>query len=126
MNYYEVWNKAYGVTEKNVNAVGTFYARQRSLANGAMWAKYRSASFSARKTERATAGDERNPWREAPVIHGMEIRPASIESLQKRGATFIHGAQRARNLSRGLLARLAGLEADAVYGRSSRRTFFRV
>jgi hypothetical protein len=44
----------------------------------------------------------------------MELRPASIESLQKRGATFIL-CNNALGIFSGLLAKARGLDANAVY-----------
>ena len=114
MNYYETWNKAYGVTDKNVNAVGTFYGATTFFGvNDAMWAKYKIGEFLGEK-DGTGALATKNPWREAPVILGMEIRPASIESLQKRGATFIL-CNNALGIFSGLLAKARGLDADSVY-----------
>jgi hypothetical protein len=114
MNYYDTWNKAYGVSDKNVNAVGTFYGATTFFGvNDAMWAKYRLGEFLGEK-DRDGAFATANPWREAPFILGMEIRPASIESLQKRGATFIL-CNNALGIFTGLLAKSRGLNADSVY-----------
>ena len=114
MNYYETWNKAYGVGDKNINAVGTFYGATTFFGvSDAMWAKYKLGEFLGEK-DGAGAPATKNPWREAPVILGMEIRPASIESLQKRGATFIL-CNNALEIFSGLLAKSRGLEAAVVY-----------
>jgi len=114
MNYYDTWNKAYGVSDKNVNAVGTFYGATTFFGvNDAMWAKYRIGEFLGEK-DGTGALATKNPWREAPTILGMEIRPASIESLQKRGATFIL-CNNALGIFSGLLAKARGLDADTVY-----------
>src|SRR5688572_25236592 len=89
MNYYDTYNKAYGVSDRDIDAVGTFYGSTTFHAlNDAMWAKYRLGEFlevNDASGKPATA----NPWRTAPVVLGMALAPASIESLQKRGATFI-------------------------------------
>jgi len=114
MNYYDTWNKAYGESDKNVNAVGTFYGATTFFGvNDAMWAKYRIGEFLGEK-DRDGAFATANPWREAPFILGMEIRPASIESLQKRGASFIL-CNNALGIFTGLLAKSRGLNADSVY-----------
>jgi hypothetical protein len=114
MNYYDTWNKAYGVSDKNVNAVGTFYGATTFFGvNDAMWAKYRIGEFLGEK-DRDGAFATANPWREAPFILGMEIRPASIESLQKRGATFIL-CNNALGIFTGMLAKSRGLNAHSVY-----------
>ena len=114
MNYYDTWNKAYGVADKDIDGIGTFYGATTFLGlDDAMWAKYRLGEFLGEK-DGTGAPATRNPWREAPVILGMEIRPASIEALQKRGATFII-CNNALGIFSGLLAKARGLEADAVY-----------
>jgi hypothetical protein len=114
MNYYDTYNKAYGASDKSVNAVGTFYGATTFFGlNDAMWAKYRLGEFLGEK-DATGALATKNPWREAPFILGMEIRPASIESLQKRGATFIL-CNNALGIFSGLLAKARGLETDAVY-----------
>jgi hypothetical protein len=114
MNYYDTWNKAYGVTDKDIDAVGTFYGATTFFGvNDAMWAKYRIGEF-LKENDGTGAPATKNPWREAPVVIGMELRPASIESLQKRGATFIL-CNNALGIFSGLLAKARGLEADAVY-----------
>jgi hypothetical protein len=114
MNYYDTWNKAYKVADRDIQGIGTFYGSTTFHGvNDAMWAKYRIGEFLGEK-DAAGQPFTRNPWREAPVILGMEIRPASIESLQKRGATFIV-CNNALGIFSGLLAKARGLEADAVY-----------
>jgi len=114
MNYYDTWNKAYGVPDKEIDAIGTFYGATTFFGvNDAMWAKYRLGEFLGEK-DGAGAPATKNPWREAPVILGMEIRPASVEALQKRGATFIL-CNNALGIFSGMLAKARGLDSDAVY-----------
>jgi hypothetical protein len=114
LNYYDTWNKAYGVADMDIDAVGTFYGSTTFFGvNDAMWAKYRIGEF-LKENDATGAAATKNPWREAPFIIGMELRPASIESLQKRGATFIL-CNNALTIFSGLLAKARGLEADAVY-----------
>ena len=114
MNYYDTWNKAYGVSDKDIDAVGTFYGATTFFGvNDAMWAKYRIGEF-LKENDGSGAPATKNPWREAPVVLGMELRPASIESLQKRGATFIL-CNNALGIFSGLLAKARGLEANVVY-----------
>lgn len=114
MNYFDTWNKAYGVPDKDINPVGTFYGATTFFGlNDAMWAKYRLGEFLGEK-DGTGAPATKNPWREAPVILGMELRQASIESLQKRGATFIL-CNNALGIFSGLLAKARGLNADTVY-----------
>jgi intracellular sulfur oxidation DsrE/DsrF family protein len=89
MNYYNTFNTAYGVPDRDVDAIFTLYGQITLTGlNDAMWAKYRLGEFLG---ERDAAGAllTANPWRTAPTIMGGPIPAASIESLQKRGATFI-------------------------------------
>jgi hypothetical protein len=114
MNYYDTWNKAYGVADKDIDAVGTFYGATTFFGvNDAMWAKYNIGEFLNEKDAAGKAATK-NPWRVAPVVLGMELQPASIESLQKRGATFIL-CNNALTIFSGMLAKARGLDAEAVY-----------
>jgi hypothetical protein len=114
MNYYDTWNKAYGVADKDIYAVGTFYGATTFFGvNDAMWAKYRLGEF-LKENDATGSPATKNPWREAPFILGMDLRPASIESLQKRGASFIL-CNNALTIFAGMLAKARGLQADAVY-----------
>ena len=113
LNYYETYNKAYGAADKDVNAIGTFYGGTTFYGvNDAMWAKYRIGEFL--KTNDASGKPATaNPWRVAPVAIGMTLPQASIESLQKRGASFIV-CNNALTIFAGLLANARGLQADVV------------
>ena len=114
MNFYDTWNKAYGVADKDIKAIGTFYGATTFFGlNDAMWEKYRIGEFLG---ERDGTGKlaTKNPWRTAPVILGMELPQASVESLQKRGATFIL-CNNALGIFSGMLAKARGLDAAAVY-----------
>jgi intracellular sulfur oxidation DsrE/DsrF family protein len=89
MNYLNTFNTVYGVPDRDVDAIFTLYGQITLTGlNDAMWAKYRLGEFLG---ERDAAGAllTANPWRTAPTIMGGPIPAASIESLQKRGATFI-------------------------------------
>lgn len=114
MNYYDTWNKAYGVADRDIDAVGTFYGATTFYGvNDAMWAKYRLGEFLDAKD--ATGSPlTANPWRAAPVILGMSLPAASVESLQKRGATFIV-CNNALTIFSGMLAQARGLAPAAVY-----------
>jgi hypothetical protein len=114
LNYYDTWNKAYGVPDKDINAVGTFYgATTFHGVSDAMWAKYRIGEFLTEKNDQGVPHTS-NPWRTSPVILGMTLPQAGIEALQKRGATFVI-CNNALTIFSGLLAKARGLEADAVY-----------
>jgi len=114
MNYYDTYNKAYGVKDSDIDAVLTFYGSTtfHGLTDAA-WAKYRIGEFLDIKDgsgQPATA----NPWRAEPEILGMKLAPASIETLQKRGATFIL-CNNALQIFSGLLAQKRGLDPKVVY-----------
>jgi hypothetical protein len=114
MNFYDTYNSAFGVADKNLNAVLTFYGSTTFHGlSDAMWAKYRLGEFLG---EKDADGKPQvvNPWRVNPTIIGMTMPKASIESLQQRGATFII-CNNALGIFSGLVAKARGLEAKAVY-----------
>jgi intracellular sulfur oxidation DsrE/DsrF family protein len=114
MNYYDTWNKAYSVPDKDINVIGTFYGSTTFHGvNDAMWAKYKLGEFLNEK-DGSGAPYTRNPWRAVPVVMGMEVAPASVESLQKRGATFIL-CNNALGILTEMLAKARGLDAKVVY-----------
>lgn len=114
LNYYDTYNKAYNVPDKDIDAVFTFYGSTtfHGLAD-VMWAKYKLGEFLGEKDAKGVAFTS-NPWRSAPVIVGMTLPQASIEGLQKRGATFII-CNNALSIFSGLVAQARGLDAKAVY-----------
>ena len=114
MNYYDTYNKAFGVKDADIDAVLTFYGATTFYGlNDAAWSKYALGEFLDVKDEsgKPTAA---NPWRSAPVVLGMTLAPASIEALQKRGATMIL-CNNALQIFSGLLAQKRGLDAKVVY-----------
>jgi intracellular sulfur oxidation DsrE/DsrF family protein len=115
MNYYDTYNKAFGVKDADIDAVLTFYGATTFYGlNDATWAKYQIGEFL--ETNDATTGKAAttNPWRAKPVILGMTLPQASIETLQQRGATFIL-CNNALQIFSGLLAAKRGLDPKAVY-----------
>jgi intracellular sulfur oxidation DsrE/DsrF family protein len=114
MNYYDTYNKAYGVKDADIDAVLTFYGSTTFHGlNDAMWAKYKLGEFmkiNGPDGQPVTA----NPWRAAPVILGGPIPAASIEALQKRGMTGIL-CNNALGIFAGLVAKSQGLEQNVVY-----------
>ena len=115
MNYYDTYNKAYGVKDADIDAVLTFYGSTTFHGlNDAMWAKYRLGEFLEVNDPATGQPATANPWRAAPVILGMTLAPASIESLHKRGATFIL-CNNALQIFSGMLAAKRGLDSKAVY-----------
>jgi intracellular sulfur oxidation DsrE/DsrF family protein len=115
MNYYDTYNKAYSVADKDIDAVGTFYGATTFYGvNDAMWAKYRIGEFLETNDPATGQPATANPWRSAPTIIGMTLPQASIERLQARGATFIL-CNNALGIFAGMLAQARGLEANVVY-----------
>jgi hypothetical protein len=115
MNYYDTYNKAYNVADQDIDAVGTFYGSTTFYGlNDAMWAKYKLGEFLETIDPNTKKPAVANPWRNAPVILGMTLPQASIESLQKRGATFIV-CNNALSIFSGMLAQARGLDAKQVY-----------
>ena len=115
MNFYDTYNEAYGVTDARLDAVLTFYGGTTLYAvNDAAWAKYRIGEF-VKATDPATnAPATANPWRTRPVILGTEMPAASVEALQRRGATFI-ACNRALTAVSSALAKARGLDPAAVH-----------
>ena len=115
MNYYDTYNKAYGVKDADIDAVFTFYGGTTFYGlNDAAWAKYRLGEFLDANDPTTGKPATANPWRTAPVILGLTLQPASIEALHQRGATFIM-CNNALGIFAGLLASKRGLDATVVY-----------
>lgn len=115
MNYYNTYNSFYKVNDADIDAVLTFYGATTFYGlNDAAWAKYRIGEFL--ETNDAATGKPavRNPWRNAPNILGMTLPAASIEALEKRGATFIL-CNNALQIFAGMLAGKRGLDPEVVY-----------
>ena len=116
MNYYDTYNKAFDVKDSDIDAVYTFYGATTFYGlNDAMWEKYKLGEFletdaPGKSGTRATA----NPWRAEPVILGMKLPQASVETLQKRGTTFLL-CNNALTIFAGMLAQKRGLDPAAVY-----------
>ena len=114
MNYYDTYNKAYNVPDSDVDGVLTFYgATTFHGLNDAMWAKYGLGEFVGEVDESGESVSA-NPWLTNPTILGMELPQASIESLQKRGATFII-CNNALGIFANIVAQAKGLDGDALY-----------
>lgn len=115
MNYYDTWVRDYGAKDSEINGVGTFYGTTTFYGvNDAMWAKYKIGEFLETNDPATGKPATTNPWRTNPNIMGMSLPAASIESLQKRGATFIL-CNNALGIFAGMLAKARGLNSDAVY-----------
>ena len=115
MNYYDTYNKAFGVKDSDINAVLTFYGATTFHAlNDGVWAKYKLGEFLGENDPATGKPAVANPWRTAPIVLGMTIPAASIESLHKRGATLIV-CNNALTIFSSLLAQKRGLDEKAVY-----------
>jgi intracellular sulfur oxidation DsrE/DsrF family protein len=96
MNYYDTYNKAYGVKDSDIDAVLTFYGSTTLYGiNDAAWAKYKIGEFLETKDASGQFA-------------------TSIETLQKRGATMIL-CNNALTIFSGMLAQRRGLDAKVVY-----------
>ena len=114
MNYYDTYNKAYNVKDADIDAVMTFYGSTTLHGlNDATWAKYKLGEFLGEKDASGTFLTA-NPWRTAPNVLGMSLPGASIEALQKRGATMIL-CNNALGIFAGMVAQKRGMDATAVY-----------
>jgi len=115
MNYYDTYNKAFGVKDADIDAVLTFYGSTTFHGlNDAVWAKYALGEFLEIVDPATSKPATANPWRNAPVILGMTLPAASVESLQKRGATFIL-CNNALQIFSGMVAQKRGLDPKVVY-----------
>ena len=115
MEYYDTYNKAFGVKDADVNAVLTFYGGTTFFGlTDAAWAKYQLGEFLQENDPATGKPAMKNPWRSSPTILGMSLPPASIEALQKRGATLIL-CNNALEIFSGLLAAKRGLDSKTVY-----------
>jgi hypothetical protein len=115
LNYYDTYNKAFGVKDADIDAVLTFYGATTFYGlNDAAWSKYKLGEFL--ETNDPTTGKPAvaNPWRAAPVVLGMTLPMASIEALQRRGATTII-CNNALTIFSGMLAAKRGLDPSVVY-----------
>jgi intracellular sulfur oxidation DsrE/DsrF family protein len=114
LNYYDTYNKAFNTPDKDINGVLTFYGATTFYGlNDATWAKYRLGAFLDTKDAKGAFATA-NPWRTAPEILGMTLPQASIESLQKRGASFIL-CNNALSIFSALVAQKGGLDPKVVY-----------
>ncbi len=113
MNYYDTYNSVFGVTDKDIDGVLTFYGSTTFFGlDDSMWAKYKLGEFLNEKDGKGTPFTS-NPWRTSPTIIGQSMPAASVESLQKRGATFIL-CNNALGIFAGMVAQQRGLQAGAV------------
>lgn len=114
LNFYDTYNKAFGVEDKDINGVLTFYGSTTFHGlSDEMWAKYKLGEFLGEKDAAGNAFTV-NPWRTSPLVIGAPLPAASIESMQKRGATFII-CNNALTIFSGMVAKQRGLDAAAVY-----------
>ena len=73
LNYYDTYNKAYGVPDRDIDAVGTFYGSTTFHAlNDAMWAKYQLGEF---LKENDPSGQPATSVRGSKMVHGVSAPP---------------------------------------------------
>lgn len=115
LNYYDTYNQAYGVRDSEVDGILTFYGTTTFFGlNDAMWAKYRLGAFLDLDDPKTGEPAVVNPWRVEPEVIGMKLPQASIESLQKRGATFLL-CNNALGVFANMVASQQGLDGAEVY-----------
>ena len=114
MNYYDTYNTAFKVPDKDIDGILTFYGFTTFHGlTDAMWSKYNIGAF-LKETDAKGVPFTANPWRSSPTALGMVLPQASIEAMQKRGATFLI-CNNALQILSGMLASAQGLDPKAVY-----------
>ncbi|MBK9547526.1 MAG: hypothetical protein IPO52_00095 [Gemmatimonadetes bacterium] len=114
MNYYDTYNSAFKVADKDIDGILTFYGFTTFHGlTDAMWSKYNIGAF-LKENDAKGVPFTANPWRAAPTALGMVLPQASIEAMQKRGATFLL-CNNALQILSGMLANAQGLDPKAVY-----------
>ena len=93
-NYMETLKSAYGVSQSDINIVGTCYGGTTPLAwNDAMWAKYKIGAALNIVDPSTNSPLARNwyyrPKKTDPVFFNGLLADAGIESLMNRGAVFL-------------------------------------
>ena len=115
MNYYDTYNKAFGVKDNDIDAVLTFYGSTTFYGlSDAVWTKYALGEFLDVIDPATGKPATKNPWRAAPVVLGMTLPQASMEALHARGATLIL-CNNALTIFSGMLAAKRGLDPKVVY-----------
>lgn len=114
MNYYDTYNSAFNVPDKDIDGILTFYGFTTFHGlTDAMWSKYNIGAF-LKENDAKGVPFTVNPWRTTPTALGMTLPQASIEAMQKRGATFLI-CNNALQILSGMLANAQGLDPKAVY-----------
>ncbi|MEI2721553.1 MAG: hypothetical protein V9E87_15755 [Gemmatimonadales bacterium] len=114
MNYYDTYNSAFNVPDKDIDGILTFYGFTTFHGlTDAMWTKYNIGAF-LKENDGKGVPFTVNPWRTSPTALGMTLPQASIEAMQKRGATFLI-CNNALQILSGMLANAQGLDPKAVY-----------
>jgi len=114
-HFYDTYNEVYGVEDRRVNAVGTFYGKTIPFAfDDRTWARLRLGELLEVADPETGRAADRNPWRVAPHVRGVLTREASIEALQARGVIFLACQAAVRSLASKLAARDGGSPAAAA------------
>ena len=78
MNYYDTYNSAFKVADKDIDGILTFYGFTTFHGlTDAMWSKYNIGAF-LKENDAKGVPFTANPWRAAPTALGMLLPPASI------------------------------------------------
>ncbi|MBK7596519.1 MAG: hypothetical protein IPP98_07870 [Gemmatimonadetes bacterium] len=114
MNYYDTYNTAFNVPDREIDGILTFYGFTTFHGlTDAMWSKYNIGAF-LKENDAKGVPFTANPWRTSPSALGMVLPQASIEAMQKRGATFLI-CNNALQILSGMLANAQGLDPKVVY-----------
>ena len=113
MNWMDTMKAAYGVADKDVNAVIGFRHFSIPIAyTDAIWAKYKLGEFAKINDPKTNAPATRNIYYNSKegdlMFPGM-----AVDKLQPRGATFVV-CNIAHTVLSGMLGQKAGMTADAA------------
>jgi hypothetical protein len=113
-NFYETYNRSYGVPDSEIRGVFTFYGATTLYGlNDAMWTRYRLGELLSAEDPSTGRPSLVNPWRETLRYRGQLLPGAGVEALQQRGAIFLV-CDFALGVFAARLAQANGLEAEAV------------
>ncbi|MEZ4586259.1 MAG: hypothetical protein R2909_07660 [Gemmatimonadales bacterium] len=114
LHFYDTYNEVYGIEDRKLNAVGTFYGKTIPFAFAdRSWARFRLGELLEVPDPETGRPAERNPWRITPHVRGVPTERAGIEALQARGVIFLACQAAVRSLAGKISARdgapIAGL-----------------
>ena len=113
MNWMESMKAAYGVTDKDLNAVIGYRHFSIPIAyNDEIWAKYKLGAFAKLNDPKTNAPATRNIYLN-PKEGDLMFPAMAIDKLQPRGVTFVV-CNIAHTVLSGALAQAAGMTAAAA------------